>query len=140
MADKGILVFRGDSGAPESHYAKAQISEVTSAAALTTLGTALLAYTDANLAKESFVSQLEVNDVLPGAAVNVDLKGIVYFRDDTTLKVHSITIPAITSTAYEEKDQGTRVTAAAVSAIVALINTATGKTYTGLYGVVIKKR
>jgi hypothetical protein len=54
--------------------------------------------------------------------------------------VHSVTIPAPKSTAYEEKPEGKRATAAAMTAIVAAINTATGKSYTALYGVFISKR
>jgi hypothetical protein len=140
MATKGIIIWRGDSGNPESHYSKSQIPDVTDDAALATLVTALDALTDCNDAKRSFISNTLLSDSEPGADANVDRKAIAYFRDPTTLKVHSITLAAPVSTATEMTDQGERLTAAAMSTIVAAINTATGKSYTALYGVVIQKR
>lgn len=140
MASKGVLIWRGDLGAPESHYAKSQISEVTDDTALGVLQTALAAYTDCNAAKRSFLTLTLGTDSGPGADANVDRKAIIYFRDPTTLKVHSITIPAPVSTAVEDTPEGERVTTTALGVIVAAINTATGKSYTGLYGVVIQKR
>ena len=43
MALKGVIIWRGDLGAPESHYSKSQIGEVTDDTALGTLATALTA-------------------------------------------------------------------------------------------------
>lgn len=140
MADKGVIIWRGDLGNPETHYSKSQITDVTDATALNTLATALGAYSDCNIAKKSFSSMVLGTDSAPGANANVDRKAIVYMRDGTSLKVHSVTIPAPKSTATEETDQGERVTATALAGIVAAINTATGKSYTGLYGVVLQKR
>ena len=140
MALKGVLVFRGDSGAPTTHYSKSQIVDVTAKAALDTLGTALAAYSDANLAKVSMVETTLVTDSAPGVDANVDYKGVIYFRDAADLKVHSVTIPALKSTAVINTPEGDRVTSVALTAIVAAIATATGNTLTGLYGVVIQKR
>ncbi|GAH05801.1 unnamed protein product, partial [marine sediment metagenome] len=67
MPTKGVLVFRGDSGAPTTHYSKSQIVDVTAKAALDTLGTALVAYSDANLAKVSQIETTLVTDEAPGA-------------------------------------------------------------------------
>jgi hypothetical protein len=140
MAAKGLLVWRGDFGSPEGHYAKSGVADVSDDAALAVLQTALAAYSDCNAAKRSYFTQTLGTDALPAADANVDQRAICYFRDPTTLKVHSVTIPAPKSTAIEDKPEGVRVTAAALTAIVAAINTATGKSYTALYGVVITKR
>jgi hypothetical protein len=140
MASKGVVVFRGDSGAPENHYSKAQISDVTDDTALATLATSLAALSDANVAKRSFVELTIVTDAAPGADANVDKKAVAYFRDPTTLHVHSVTIPAIKDTAWENTNEGDRLTAASMTAIVSAINTATGKSYTSLYGVVYQVR
>ena len=138
MADKGVIVWRGDFGNPESHYAKSVITGVTDDAALSTLITALLAYSDCNAAKRSLLTTTKMTDAVPVADANVDYRGVVYMQD-TDLSIHKIEIPAMVSTAVEDTPQGERVTAAALAAIVAAINTATGKTYTGLYGKVIQK-
>jgi hypothetical protein len=140
MATKGVIIWRGDLGNPESHYSKSQIPDVTDDTALGVLVTALDALTDCNDAKRSFISNTLLTDSEPGASANVDRKAICYFRDPTTLKVHSITIPAPVSSAVEDTDQGERVTSTAMGTIVTAINTATGKSYTALYGVVIQKR
>jgi hypothetical protein len=140
MATKGVIIWRGDLGNPESHYSKSQIPDVTDDTALGVLVTALDALTDCNDAKRSFISNTLITDAEPGADANVDRKAVCYFRDPTTLKVHSITIPAPKSTAVENTDQGERVTSTAMGTIVTAINTATGKSYTALYGVVLQKR
>jgi hypothetical protein len=140
MATKGVVIWRGDYGNPKSHYSKSMVSEVTDDAALATMATALAAYSDANYAKRSFLSLTIGTDAAPGASANVDKKAICYFRDPTTLKVHSITIPAPKSSIVEDTDDGDRVTSAGMTAIVSAINTATGKSYTKLYGVVIQSR
>ena len=140
MATKGVLIWRGDSGAPTSHYSKSQVVDVTDDTALGTLATALAAYSDANMAKRSHVTNTIGTDSAPGASANVDYKAVCYFRDASDLGVHSVTIPAVKSTAVESTPEGDRVTSAALTAIVAAIATATGNTLTGLYGVVIQKR
>lgn len=140
MAQKGIVIWRGDLGSPESHYSKSQISDVTDDTALATLVTTLTAYTLCNAAKRSFVTLTLGTDEEPGADANVDRKAICYMRDATTLKVHSITLPAPVDTAVEDTAEGERVTDAAMTAIVDAINSATGKSYSPLYGVVIQKR
>ncbi|MGD9131973.1 MAG: hypothetical protein PVH73_10445, partial [Candidatus Bathyarchaeota archaeon] len=63
-----------------------------------------------------------------------------YFRDPTTLSVHSFTLPAPPAADCEDTSEGERVTAAALAAVVGAINTATGKSYAALYGVVIQRR
>jgi len=140
MPTKGVIIWRGDLGNPKSHYSKSQIANVTDDTALGVLVTALDALTDCNDAKRSFVTNTLLTDSAPGADANVDRKAIGYFRHPTTLKVHSITIPAPVSTACEDTSDGERLTSAAMTTIVNAINTATGLSYTALYGVVIQKR
>jgi hypothetical protein len=140
MATKGVIIYRGDTGNPNNHYAKGQIDSVTDASALDTLATALEAHTNCNVSKKSFLSNTLGVDAPPAAGANVDVKAIVYFRHPTTLKVHSVTIPSPVTADIEETADGTRVKAASVSTIVGLINTATGITYSPLYGVVVQKR
>ena len=140
MATKGVIIYRGDTGNPNNHYAKGQIDSVTDAAALDTLATALATHTNCNISKKSFLSNALGTDAPPGAGANVDVKAIIYFRHPTTLKVHSFTLPAPAAADIEETSDGTRVKATSVSTIVGLINTATGITYSPLYGVVIQKR
>jgi hypothetical protein len=140
MPTNSTAIWRGDYGNPESHYSKSQIAGVTDDTALNTLLTALAALTDCNLAKRSFISNTLVTDTAPGASANVDRKAVAYFRHPTTLKTHSVTIPAPKSSACEMTDQGERLTSAAMATIVSAINTATGLSYTALYGVVTQKR
>lgn len=140
MASKGVIIWRGDLGNPESHYSKSQVSEVIDAAALLALQTSLLAFVDCNAAKRSFVASYIGTDSAPAAGANVDRKAVCYFRDPDTLKVHSVTLPAPKSTTVEDTVQGERVTPGSMTAIVAAINTATGKSYTPLYGKVIQKK
>lgn len=140
MATKGVLIFRGDLGNPRTHYAKSQIADVIDDTALGVFATGMAAHTECNIAKRSMVTLTIGTDSEPGVDANVDRKAVLYFRDPTTLKVHSITIPAPVDLDVEDTQNGERVTDVAGAAIVALINTATGKSYTWLYGVVIQKR
>jgi len=140
MATKGVIIWRGDTGRPTTHYSKTQIVDVTDDTALGVLATALSAYSDANMAKRSHVTNTIGTDSAPAAAANVDKKAVIYFRNASDLGVHSVTIPAIKTTSIDVKDEGDRVKAADGAAIVAAIATATGNTLTFLYGVVIQKR
>jgi hypothetical protein len=137
---KGVVIYRGDYGNPESDYAKAQLGDVTDDAAFATFLGTLGSHTLCNVAKRSFLTVTLMTDSAPDADANVDRKAILYFRDPTTLKVHSFTIVSPVAADCEPAGQGERLTAAAVTALVAAINTATGKSYTGLYGVVVQSR
>jgi hypothetical protein len=140
MPTKGTITFRGDSGAPENHYSKGTIHGITDDAALATLLTTLGSHTLCNVAKRAFSSNTAGVDAAPGADANVDRKAIYYFRDPTTLNVHSFTIPAPVDADCVDTSEGERVTAAALASVVGAINTATGKSYSALYGVVIQGR
>lgn len=140
MATKGVVIWRGDSGAPRTHYAKSQFIDCTNDAALDTFVTAIDALSDANVAKRAFIDTNIETDSAPGTSANVDYKGIAYLRDSSTLKVHSFTIPAIKAAGVQADPEGDRITSAYMASIVAALNTATGNTYTALYGVVVQKR
>jgi len=139
---KGIIVFKGDKGSPEGHFTKSRIMEVTDAVALTTLVAALSVHTNCNIAKHSFSSTTGITTSPPGGdpPVNVDRKAILYFTDLTDMSTHSFTLPAPVDADVELQDQGERITAAAMTTLVGLLNDATGKSYTPLYGVVIQPR
>lgn len=132
--NKGVIVFRGDYGRPRSHYSKTTIKGVTADAALGTLATALAAYSDANYAKRSFIVETTATDSAPGSSVSMDTKGVIWLKDTADGSIVTVTIPALKSTAWEIKDSGKRITPAVLTAVQSAINTATGKTYTALYG------
>lgn len=135
----GIVTWRGDAGRPESHLGRSRIRNVTDDTALATLVTTLLTHTDCNAASRSLVESTEINNTAPGVDANVDQKGIVFFKDSADGSVHRISLPAPVSTDYELLDVGLRYTSTAGTAIITAINTATGKTFTFLYGIVVGK-
>jgi hypothetical protein len=142
MAVKGIIVLRGDMGNPETHYAKCQVTDVQGTTALDTLASALGAHTNCNIAKKSYISIVLGTDEAPGAEppANVDRKAIIYMRDPTTLRVHVLTLASPVDADVEDTPEGERITNAAGVAITGLVNTATGREYTFMYGKVIQKR
>lgn len=138
---KGIIVFRGTRGSPQSNKVKCSIFGPTDATALGTLAATLATHSKCNAASRSFVDQADIDTSIPASPANTDIKGVVYFRDPDTLRTHSITIPdPVDADVDETQDEGDRLTDTAVSAIVTAINTATGKSYTPLYGVHLKPR
>lgn len=140
VKDKGILVWKGDLGSPPTHVRRSEVSFPLSQNALGTFFDALLTYTDCKRQKASIVESNQYGDPAPGADVNVDRWAKIFFRDPTTLGIHSFSLPGIKSSAVEGTNRGERVTLAALSAIVTAINTLTGKSYTPLYGVVMQRR
>ena len=136
---KGVIVWQGDYGQPESHLSKGSFRDVTDAAALDTLATALLAYTDCNVYAKHFNSITETGSAAPGVDANVDEKAMIVMKDSADGSVAKFLIPAPVSTMFEMQDQGDRVTAVALAAIVAAVNAATGKTYVGMYGKKLQK-
>jgi hypothetical protein len=81
-------------------------------------------------------------DEAPGAdpPANVDRKAIIYMRDPDTLRVHVLTLASPVDADVEDTPEGERITNAAGVAITGLVNTATGREYTFMYGKVIQKR
>ena len=136
---KGVIIWQGDAGKPEAHLSKGLFREITDAAALDTFATAMLAHTDCNVYSKHFNSITETGDAAPGASANVDVKGMVVVKDSADGSIHKFMIPAPAAADYELVGQGTRMTALAISTSVGLLNTATGKTYVGLYGKKIQR-
>lgn len=132
MPTKGVIVWRGDTGRPENNYAMSRVEGVTDDTALATLITALLAYTDCNVARRSFNSVTSMTDSAPGADATVDRKAVLYMRNPTNLHVIKIEIPAPVSSATEFGDKYEKLTSAAEAAILAAINTACSTSYTVL--------
>jgi hypothetical protein len=140
MATKGVVIFRGDNGSPPNNYVKTIIDQVTDDAALAILAPILGGHSDCNVAKRAFSTLTAIADAEPGADANVDRKAICYFKDTVTQHVISVTIPAPKDTSVEMTAEGERVTDAAMLAIEAALETATGRTLASLYGVVVQKR
>jgi hypothetical protein len=139
--NKGIIVWKGDLGSPPNNFAKSTIEGVTDDAALSALATALLAHSDCVVARRSFNAVTGVTTTAPGVSANVDNKCTVFMQDPSTLHTISLEIPAVKAASMEVVDNAEfeRMTAAALALVVAAVNTATGKSLTGLYGKANKK-
>jgi hypothetical protein len=137
---KLTLFWRGDMGAPPTHYARSVINGVLDAAKAETLWTALITHTKCNLAKTSQALLTIVNDAPPvgDPPVNVDRRGIIFFQNPTDFGVKRMTMPSPADADVEDAEGGERYTSTAGLAIVALINTATGASYNFLWGKVIQ--
>jgi len=137
---KVTLFWRGDMGAPPSHYARSVINGVIDSAKAVTLATELTTHTKCNLAKRSESTLTIINDAPPVGTppVNVDRRGIIYFQNPVDFSVKRLTLASPADADVEDAEGGERYTAAAGLAIVALINTATGASYNFLWGKVIQ--
>lgn len=131
---KGVIMWQGDYGKPEANIVKGIYREVTDAAALDTLATALLAHTDCNVYAKHYNSVTETGSSAPGVDANVDEKAQIVLKDSSNGKIIKFLIPAPVAADFELVGQGERMTSVALTAIVSALNTATGKTYIGLYG------
>lgn len=140
MATKGSFVFKGDKGKPNSHTTKAIVDGVTDDAALVVLQAVMQTHTQTVLQQRTFATITSVSTTAPGLDINVDLKAVYYFKNPTTFKVHSLTLPAPPPLDYELTDNGERVKAATVAEVVAAIAVATGVSYIPLYGVITQVR
>jgi hypothetical protein len=139
---KGTIVWVGDRGTSKSpHTGKSIVNDVTDKAALVTLRTALAAYVDCNAGRASVVDFDSGTGSAPGVDANVDERAIIYMKDPSDDSVKSITLPAWDVVTYplDASSEGDRIAAADVAAITALINTATGNSYVGLWGKHIKR-
>lgn len=132
----GTINFKCDRGNVGSkHVAKTRIKGVADLASLQTLATTLGGFTGANVARQGFVDFANGTTAAPGTGVNSDHRGTAYFQDSSG-GIHSITIPGWDDAAHAPVagDDGDRMADADVAAIVAAINTATGESYTPLWG------
>lgn len=141
MPTKGVITWRGDLGNPDNNYSRSTFEGVTDATAMGVLVTALASHSDCNVAKQSFNSVTSGTDSGPGVGANVDVKGNIFMRDPVTLHLVKASLPAPVDADFESiaGTQGERYTAAALTAIVGAINTATGKSYVALYGTKTQK-
>lgn len=137
--DRGTIVYLGDYGIPESNISKSVFGDILSAAALGVLATGLDAYTDANISAKIFHSHDTTGLSAPGANANMDVKAQIVLKDSADGTIKKFLIPAPVSTMFVVEGQGDRVSSVALAAIVGLVNTATGKTFVGLYGKKIQK-
>ncbi len=139
---KAVISWHGDrgtSGAP--HISKSVINGVTDKAALVTLATALGAYTLCNRGRAAVNDYDGGSPSAPGVNANVDERAVIYMKDTADDSIVSITLPAwdVTTKPLDEDSDGDRIATADVTAITALVATATGKTLQGLWGKHIKK-
>jgi hypothetical protein len=137
---KGVIVWLGDYGVPESHITKNLFREVTDSAALDTLATALSAYTDAVVFTKNFNSVNELGTAAPGVDACMDRKAQITLRDAATGTPLKFLIPAPKASIEEKTGSGDRVNAATMTAIAAAVSAATGKTLTPLHGKIIQKQ
>jgi hypothetical protein len=137
---KVTILWRGDMGSPPSHYARTVVNGVTDSAAALAMGTALIDHTKCNLGKRSESTLTIVNDIPPEGTppVNVDRRGIVYFQNPVDFAVKRLTLPSPADADIEDAEGGERYTSVAGTAIVGIINTATGASYNFLWGKVIQ--
>ena len=97
---KGVVVWKGDWGQPESHLSKGVFRAVTDAAALTALvhkTTGLGQYTDCNIYAEHFNSVVESGTGAPGVDANVDVKAMIVLKDTVVSASSSATCVPLAS-------------------------------------------
>jgi hypothetical protein len=132
--NKAVIIWRGRFGGQDNHYGKTLIRDVTADAALVTLIGVLDGLTSANVAKRSFNAVNEVLDEAPATGGDMDAKLVIVMKDTATDLPTKLSIPAPLDADFEETTQGLRLTAALLASTVTAVNTATGRTLTGLYG------
>ena len=138
---KGTIVFHGDRGTNHSpHTSKAVVNDVTDKAALVTLADSLAGFSLCNRGRASVADADVGTPSAPAAAANVDERAVIFFKESSEENYRSITIPAwdVVSHPLEASSEGDRIAAADVAAVVAAINTATGKSYQPGWGKHIK--
>lgn len=139
----GTNFWQGNIGESTTQISKADLYFISQAASLTLLqafGTAMLAYTDCNLGYNSLVWSEDINPVAPAGAANIDLKAVVKYRDPVLAKTLTYTFPAPKGAIIQAGPINTIIAEAALTAIVALLDTAAGGIgYVPLYGYVIQK-
>jgi len=137
--NKGSIIYLGDYGVPESNKTKSVFRDVTDDAALSTLATALVAYSDAVIAGRSFSAQTDSGASPPGVDANMDVKAQITLRDSDDGRIIRFLIPSPDNAIFDAVGQGDRVNAVTLAAIATAVSTATGKSYVGLYGKKIQK-
>ena len=134
----GIIEWKGDYGRPDGNYSRSKVEGVTTDGALTTLQGVLAEHSRCNVAKRIFLTSTIVNDEAPVSdpLANVDIKGVVYYRQANNSHTRRIEIPMPVEDdiVAVPGSPGDRYTQEALIAIVSAIATATGLTLTPLWG------
>lgn len=139
---RGTIMWHGDRGTGKSpHLGRSTIKGVTDKAALLTLATGLAAYTLCNRGRASVNDFDAGTPSAPSANANVDERAEIFMYWAEEDSVVSLTLPAWDTTTYplDDASEGDRISSTDVAAIAALMATATGRTYSGLWGKHIKK-
>lgn len=138
---KAVITWVGDMGdAKKGHKFKNTVWECTSNGAMGSLVSALEGYTKCNKSSASFNIITFWTAEAPDDDANIDRRAICYMRDPDTGDVKFFSLPAPVDSMCEDTPEGERVTATALENIVAALSTATGKTFSPLYGVVKQRR
>ena len=136
MISKTTLVFEGQFG----DLAKVVVSGVASLAAADVLAADIAGMSDGALKSRSFADE-DLTSEVPGTGSNTDYRGIAYFQRVDTGNTVRLTIPAIKAIYVEDvpgRNNGQRMTAAAMGSINSALMVATGKVFRNLYGVVLQ--
>jgi len=132
------FVFDGAIG----NQSKTVVQCISDMAAAGTLRTFLEAHTDGKVNAVSFSDRV-VYDGVPGVTSNTDEIGVVYMQDIDTGNVIRVSIPAIKGADTEQvpgRDGGRRTTDAFNALLKAAMETATGRDFRMLYGVILTKK
>lgn len=106
-----------------------QVEGVSTKGALTTLATALQAYSDTDLRTRHFHDMVEVvgTPVRNGPESSCEFKAVIQYYDNDNNKYHMFELPGPKASLFEVvAGQGERVTSVGGNAIIALLATATG--------------
>ncbi len=133
--NKAVITWQGDFGGSGNNFlGKTVIRGVSTDAALVTLLGVLDGLTLANAARRSFNAVNVMQDTPPVAGADMDGKLVIVMKDPSTDLVTKMSIPAPDDADFVETSNGLRLSAALLASTVTAINTATGKSYNGLYG------
>lgn len=142
-SNKGTVIFQGDIGSPHTgQRGKTSLDGCADLATVVALGTALAAYSTANIGSSGYHTSNNLIPARPATNANVDRKGVVVMQEDSTGKIIKITIPAFSKGGadVEFKEGGERITKAARDAIASACSTASGRTLTAIDGYVVQPK
>ncbi len=135
----GGLTWVGDSGSPKGNFSRSLITKVLTEARLATFATNIKTQSDCNVAYTHHLKDISVTPSAPSMSADVSRVAIIYFRDDTNLKVYHFSFPAPKSSILEITPAGKRIKQSSVIGIVAQIAFVADTEYTALYGVYVDR-
>ena len=136
---KGSIIWAAATGGNKVHRVSTNFSYPLSLTAVSTFATALKAHTKCSRVSRSY-TQMTAYTFTVVAGTNADRKAILYFRDALTGGVVSLSYPEPKDADVENTDEGERIKASVVDEIRLDLESATGRTYHSLYGIVIQRR